>query len=294
MKIVSGKQFSYSIDNSDKNNTVKSGARFGDTFVGTQIETGNKVIIRRIPESTKNEFVKTAFANEPLLKFDTESAVLPFDFFSFEGYYYQIRKYIEGETLQRYIVRNNIKSKGIILLTVKLLSEIAKVHEKGFIHGDIRSSNILINAQEKVFIIDFGLCRDINAFATYRKPIPFALYYSPPEQVLNIQEAVGFSSDLFAVGVVLYEMLAGNMPWYHSNPELLMHMQINLEIDNKYKLNKSIFSIIQKACAKHAFKTSPNKINRELLIRNLQEANNKRYNSALDMKMELENLIPQL
>ena len=95
---------------------------------------------------------------------------------------------------------------------LQMLAGLARLHHAGIVHRDIKPFNILLTAEDHVKICDFGLSRlrgeKFGAPSTLKVGSPF---YAPPEQEAD-PEQVGFSADLFAVGVMLYRMLTGRLP----------------------------------------------------------------------------------
>ena len=88
---------------------------------------------------------------------------------------------------------------------------------------------------EEAKLIDLGLAKRKNDL----EKKPFALIYSPPEQLLKIPQLINETSDLYSLGIVMYELLAGKIPFQQSNPELLMNLQLtqNLVSNKKYPIN---------------------------------------------------------
>ncbi len=95
---------------------------------------------------------------------------------------------------------------------LQILAGLARLHHAGIVHRDIKPFNILLTAEDRVKICDFGLSRlrgeKFDAPSTLKVGSPF---YAPPEQEVN-PDRVGFSADLFATGVMLYRMLTGRLP----------------------------------------------------------------------------------
>ena len=118
----------------------------------------------------------------------------------------------EGETLQQRLERAGALSfVDAMSIGLQIAAGLAKAHERGIVHRDIKPSNIVILADGAVKILDFGIARiDDAALATHEGGALGTLAYMSPEQARG--ERVDARTDIFSLGVVLYEMLAGERP----------------------------------------------------------------------------------
>ena len=127
-----------------------------------------------------------------------------------------------------------------------------------------------------MILIDLGLAKiekEINSTCK----VPFSLIYSPPEQVLNHNELVNASSDIYALGITLYELLTNEKPFESSHPEAIMRLQISSALPENRKIPTELFSILNKATAKHHFKLPPNKYHSEEIKKLLKSGQDARY-----------------
>ena len=138
-----------------------------------------------------------------------------------DGFLYFVTPYIEGESL-----RERLRREGVIPVTeaVRIAGELAGAlgyaHTAGIIHRDVKPENVLL-AEGHAILADFGIARAVNAARTEAltdtgMPIGTAIYMSP-EQATGIGTIDG-RSDLYSLGCVLYEMLAGEPPRFGSTP----------------------------------------------------------------------------
>ncbi len=135
-----------------------------------------------------------------------------------EGVHYLIMEYIEGRTLKEVIQRKGSLSLETSLDYVsQILSGLAHAHEFGVIHRDIKPQNIMVTKDNMVKIMDFGLALNMtDSTITYDNNILGSVYYIAPEIA---QKGSGDArADLYATGVVLYEMLSGELPFSGDSP----------------------------------------------------------------------------
>ena len=151
--------------------------------------------------------------------------------FGLEGsVYYMAMAFIDGVDLDwlinDYLRDNQIMEYADILRVIsQIASALDYAHEQGVIHRDIKPGNILLNHQGRAYLTDFGLVRDL-AIPTLGEVFGTPKYISP-EQAVNSANAVP-QSDLYALGIVMYEMVTGRTPFNagHPNDIALMHIEV--------------------------------------------------------------------
>lgn len=136
---------------------------------------------------------------------------------------YIAMEYCEGETLSTVIRRRELDLRRFLDIAQQIAEGLAAAHENGVVHRDIKSSNILIEKGDRVKILDFGLAKSFETRADGTLPDASTLTkffgtvpYISPEQAGG--EPSHARSDLFSVGVVLYEMVTGHLPFRAENP----------------------------------------------------------------------------
>ncbi len=135
-----------------------------------------------------------------------------------DGTYYMAMEYIPGGTLKERIAGGGPLDPGIAAgLGSRVARALAFAHEKGVIHRDVKSQNILLTEAGDAKVTDFGIARAAAATTISRSSIVLGTAgYMSPEQAKG--EPVGPRSDLYSLGVVLYEMLTGNLPYEAESP----------------------------------------------------------------------------
>ncbi|HWY48004.1 MAG TPA: serine/threonine-protein kinase, partial [Bryobacteraceae bacterium] len=139
-----------------------------------------------------------------------------------EGISFIVMAYYDGETLAQRIKRGALPPAQAISIALQMARGLAEAHSHKIIHRDIKASNAIITRQGVVKIVDFGLARAIqSASATLSTEISGSAAYMSPEQALG--KPLDQRTDLWSLGVVLYEMLTGRLPFQGDTmPGMLM------------------------------------------------------------------------
>jgi serine/threonine protein kinase len=177
-----------------------------------------------------------------------------YDVGEYRGHHYIVMGYIEGHSLARF--NKPVGMKTGALITLKLADALIEAHDQGIIHRDLKPSNIMIEAKRKEpVILDFGLARDFvkDSNITHDGQIFGTPTYMSPEQARGATADIGPKSDIFSLGVILYELVCGRPPAQGSTADILVHI-LTKEPDppSTYQpdLDPAIDSICLKAMAK--------------------------------------------
>jgi len=184
----------------------------GAVYKARQVSLDRLVAIKILPpEFGRQEDFADRFKSEAraMAKLNHTHIVGVYDFgITQEGHLYLVMEWVEGETLHTLIHKGCIPVRKAASLAMQLCDALAFAHHNKILHRDIKPGNIMINEDDQVKVADFGLARPITGEAEEN---PFGTPdYAAPE-ILG-KGAVDQRADIFAAGVVLYEMLTGRVP----------------------------------------------------------------------------------
>ncbi len=166
---------------------------------------------------------------------------------------YIVMQYIEGHSLQNTISSGQkISKEEAVLFMTQICSALSYAHKKGIIHRDIKPANILIDKEGKPYLVDFGIARIETSTITQTGRTVGTPSYMSPEQVMG--EKVDKCSDIFSLGVLLYEILTGKRPFHGDSITTVIYKIIHEEPltspEIKKALPKGFETIISKALSK--------------------------------------------
>lgn len=156
-------------------------------------------------------------------------------------YAYLVMEYVDGLELSKLVARGPLKVPEAIRVTKELLSAVEFAHNKGIIHRDIKPDNIMLTRSGNVKVLDFGIARAVaetfDDIATTTSILGTAAYFSP-EQAQG--QKVDIRTDLYAVGIVLFEMLTGKVPFSGDTAVAVAHQHIHAHPPAPSSLNPKV------------------------------------------------------
>ena len=172
-----------------------------------------------------------------------------------DGNHYIVMEYIEGKTLKQLLKkRETLTLTEVIDIMTQLTDGIAHAHESYIIHRDIKPQNIMIEDNGLIKITDFGIAMALNATQlTQTNSVMGSVHYLPPEQASG--KGATIKSDIYSLGILMYELLTGNVPFKGDNAVeiALKHMKDKIPSIRKQNpaIPQSVENILLKAAAKN-------------------------------------------
>ena len=172
-----------------------------------------------------------------------------------DGNFYIVMEYIDGKNLKQLIKRRTKLSLPEVIDIMKQLTDgIASAHDSFIIHRDIKPQNMLILDNGLVKITDFGIAVALNSTQlTQTNSVMGSVHYLPPEQAAG--KGATFKSDIYSLGILMYELVTGSLPFKGDNAVEIALKQLKEPIpsvrDFDSSIPQSVENIILKACAKN-------------------------------------------
>ncbi len=136
---------------------------------------------------------------------------------------YVVTPWLQGETLATIVRRGRLKVPQALWIVRQLVEALRALHSAGWLHGDVKPDNVLVSPRGHVTLIDLGFARRIGERVTsFDDCLRFTATYAPPE--ITGSQPPDVRSDLYSVGVTLYETLTGHPPFYAPRVDELLRM----------------------------------------------------------------------
>ena len=171
-----------------------------------------------------------------------------YDFGEDENVAYIVMELVNGKTLAQHLQQELVyEMREVAEIIHQLLDGLAHAHAAGVIHRDVKPSNILINNDGRIKISDFGIARIESSQLTQVGDVLGTPHYMAPEQFMGAD--IGLQADLYSVGVIAYELLAGRKPFI-GNSAKVMHQVMNQVPVNPSTLNSKLSPLLDRVLQK--------------------------------------------
>ena len=227
-------------------------------------------------ETARKQFRKEALA---LSRLNHPNVAMVFDFDTYDGIDFIVTEFIPGVPLDKRVVTTSVAAPEVLVIGLQLAQGLHAVHSQGVVHGDLKPSNMLLTPQGLLKILDFGLANFVSksdsfASTTTLPRIPAfsgTLPYAAPEQLRG--ERANFGSDLWATGVVLYELTTQRRPFEERTEALLIDAILNKNPVSPKALNADVPSELEM-----------------IILRSLAKDPKLRYQRAQDLVRDIESV----
>ncbi|HKP85988.1 MAG TPA: protein kinase, partial [Blastocatellia bacterium] len=258
----------------------------GEVYLAEDTRLGRQVALKFLPASyqydpdRRTRFLAEARATSALR---SPNIVSIFDIGEHEGTIYIVMEYVEGEPLSDRLSRGPLALRDVIDVAAQIADALAEAHKIGIIHCDIKSANLIVNERGSVKILDFGIARVIESNSqtgehtkklgqqTVVNVVVGTVSYMSPEQAMG--HTLDHRSDIFSLGVVIYEMLTGRLPFEGETSTEVIDKIIHAEPPAIARLNYSVPPELERIARKC-----------------LEKEQDRRYQSAQEMLTDLRNL----
>ncbi len=225
---------------------------FGAVYLAHDSRLGRDIALK-VPHSSQSADSNRRFVTEAraAAKLKHPGIITVFDSDNVDGSLYIACEYISGGDMARILKERRTSLKQLVTWLRDAARALAYAHEQGVIHRDVKPSNLLVSESKQVYVTDFGLARRVedNSSLTADGSVLGTPAYMAPEQAAGKTTAVGPASDQYSVGVMLYEILTGRVPFRGNIPQILQKVVRDLPQRPK-ELNPDVPEDLEAICLK--------------------------------------------
>ena len=202
-----------------------------DTYYGADRIDASPVIIKALSASSVSASVQLRLEHEAKVLADIHSPSLsPLLYFGREAdLLYLVMPYVPGVTLQSRLGHGGVSVREAVTIGCHVLAALREAHDHGVLHQDVKPANLIVDETgpvRRVTLIDFGFARSRYLSTSIREQPVGTIQYMAPEQAGLLNQGVSERSDLYSVGIVLYESLAGRPPFQADTVGDLLRMHV--------------------------------------------------------------------
>lgn len=243
-------------------------------YKGENIETNEVVAIKMLKEEylENTEFVAMFEKEAEIAKVVRhKNMVNTFDVGTDDGCPYLVMEYVQGRTLKEYIGMKGILAEDeAVDIAMQVCDAIKYAHENKLVHRDIKSQNILLSAEGVVKVGDFGIAKMTTSatMTTGGSNVLGSVHYMSPEQAMG--NVVDHTTDIYSLGIVMYEMFTGTLPFKGETPVTIALKHVNDGLPSPMTKNHSLSHALDK-----------------IIMKASNKLRDSRYQSAQELKEDL-------
>jgi serine/threonine-protein kinase len=265
--------------------------KFNEVYLIKNINSGDFAVFKKLIKTNQNRHLWNILQAESQFDFTSQNLPKTLHFIENDQEILLIRNFQKGIPINEYW--GKLKSKNQLEFLKRMIEALVPIFDelaaKYIVHCDIKPSNILVdenvNGELHFSLIDFGMALHLNKLEE-RKTL-FALGYSAPEIILNRLQIANQTSDIFALGITIWQLFAGKLPLTHPNPSVMTNLQITYPLPTQGNISKSMQQILNRMCHKHAFKMPPNLMENSDVDQCLISAQKERFQNLQSVLDEL-------
>jgi len=246
-------------------------------FRGNRNSDNCPVIVKQLDSDYPSARELSSYAKEYniMVKASCDGAIKPYDLVKHHNSLVIIMEDVEGEAVSNVLKKESLSISEKLCLAVAMTRSLSQVHHQRIVHKDINPTNFAWNRQTgQVKIIDFGFATEISK-ETFKSDdlntLEGTLSYISPEQTGRLNRPIDFRSDLYSLGVCLYEIFTGRLPFVSSDPLELIYWHIVGTPEAPSELNPEIPQLLS-----------------DIIMKLLSKTPEERYQSAVGLLKDLE------
>jgi hypothetical protein len=233
----------------------------GNVYKARDRETGEIVALKLLkPEIASDHATMERFKNELLFarKITHKNVCRMHEFNRVGGIAYTSMEFVEGESLRSVLSRfGGLPQRKAVDLALQICSGLKEAHAQGIVHRDLKPENIMVDANGNVKIMDFGIARSMEAVTRLTGSMVGTPQYMAPEQVAG--KPVDYRTDIYSLGLMLYEMFTGTAAFTADNPVAVALKQMREEPVPPHQVDPAIPAYIERTILKCLLKEPANR-----------------------------------
>jgi len=278
--------------------------RVGKSFIAFRYPDGKRFSVRHIKSSVPDfALLSLLMFHESLVKDMGNSVAGAIEVIRQDDHLFIVKEFSGDMSLKKLLRQVSFRSKSKQLYVLRLFQELLRLtgslHENGIIHAGLRPASVHVNDFFKgyskrcpsVVISDFSLCKTKQFEPPQGASLPVGYMYNAPEVVLSRYDLFCPATDVYSIGIMLYEALKGHHPHRIKHPRVVGDMHLAAPLKNFSGIHPELVKIINKACERELFTKPIHYYNYNQIEEILRAGIMKRYVSAQEMLADIDHVI---